>query len=136
MSENKVKLLNLASLEEEVTCEICALKMWSPYLLSDSTRVQHVDNHPSYVPLPPHLQRALHQPVVDPNAFLHASLFLAQHPPPNYTCPTCRMSVTRKPVEDFALKKVVSWVADFQVDEGMPSTSRVKNGSPWDVFFG
>jgi Zinc finger, C3HC4 type (RING finger) len=103
-----------------------------------STRTQHVTSNPSYVPLPSHLQRALRGPFLDRNAFLQANLFLTQHPPPNYTCPTCRMPVTRKPVEDFTLKKVVSWVANVQGENPPKSTPPAfggKKSGPWDVYF-
>jgi hypothetical protein len=36
------------------------------------------------------------------------------HSGPQYTCPSCREVVTRRPVEDFKVKALVSWLGSVQ----------------------
>jgi hypothetical protein len=120
--------LNLNRLSEcgHVFCQEC-LSNWF-----NSARTQHLNAHPAHMPLPVYFQNAVRNPVADPHTFLQAAMHLAQHPPPQYTCPTCRKVVTKKPVEDYTLKKVVSWVAGA-MGETAPKTPPAAN--PWDRFF-
>lgn len=46
---------------------------------------------------------------------------------PQYTCPTCRAAVTRRPIEDFKVKALVLWLGSVEGVEppdmgGQPGT--------------
>ncbi|KAH7868090.1 uncharacterized protein C8R40DRAFT_1178200 [Lentinula edodes] len=130
----------ISNVEDSVTCEICTMKMWTPYILecghtycqsclqvrmypftqiSGPTLIvipQHVAANPDY---------SINQPQHPYGADTYtAYLGFAQHhymhflsaatPQPHYTCPLCRKQVRNPPVEDFNLKKIVRAVASVQ----------------------
>lgn len=60
----------------------------------------------------------------------------SQHQP-QYTCPTCRAAVRRRPVEIFALKELANTLAD-KTGETKPKKGRKNDGDNskiWDGFF-
>lgn len=59
---------------------------------------------------------------------------------PQYTCPTCRLQVKRKPVEVFMVKNMVPIVARIAGGEESPEAAnagapRALVGGVWDGFF-
>ncbi|KAF9819176.1 hypothetical protein IEO21_02347 [Rhodonia placenta] len=157
--------ISLSELEELVTCEICTLKMWAPYTLPcghtfcqpcltdwfNTTLAQHITNNPHYNPA---VVAALRATLNGPNVpaglrrtyEAQIALLEHQHPPPSYTCPTCRTVCRTKPVEVYTLKSVVRNVADA-LGETSPQkrtstpAARTRSGAvrapegPWDGFF-
>ncbi|TFK53936.1 hypothetical protein OE88DRAFT_1625534, partial [Heliocybe sulcata] len=137
----------LPELEDSVSCDICVLKMWSPYTLPGcghtfcqsclddwftSTLAKHIQDHPNYhaeVRFPPRiLALAEHDPRV------RAQIEAHRGPQPSYTCPACRAPVKSKPVEAFALKKVVMTVAKAS-GESSPQRRGAHAREPWEGFF-
>ncbi|KAJ3712089.1 hypothetical protein DFJ43DRAFT_1167160 [Lentinula guzmanii] len=144
----------MSKIEVSVACEVCMIKMWTPYILEcghtycqsclqnwfSQTLVQHMTAHPNHNPnQPPH------------GAEMHLAYGQYYHymPQPQYTCPTCRKQVRNPPVENFNLKKVVRAVASVQ---GEASPKKAETGSsqkqgkakskalaeredPWSGFF-
>ena len=80
----------------------------------ENVHAQFLISHPEHVPIPPHFHAVLRQPLGYPQDFSRASLYVAHHPGPHYTCPSCRRPVTRTPVEDFKVKALVSWLGSVQ----------------------
>ncbi|KAJ3912584.1 hypothetical protein F5877DRAFT_84657 [Lentinula edodes] len=151
----------ISDVEDSVTCEICTMKMWTPYILEcghthcqsclqdwfSTTLVQHMATNPDY---------SINQPQPPYEADMYAAYpGFAQHhymrflsaatPQPHYTCPLCRKQVRHPPVEDFNLKKIVRAVASVQ---GESSPRKEEAGSnrrkgkapaqredPWCGFF-
>lgn len=156
-------MLDVSQLEDSISCEICTMKMWSPYILPECGHVfcqsclsdwfsttldQHLAIHPNYVlnpPVPHHLRQLANQvrsnpnnphlrPQLDALIVQHRTVSLVQQPV--YTCPVCREQVKNKPVEDFALKSVVRVVAGA-TGENSPTKKTHGRGraGPWDRFF-
>ncbi|KAJ7821353.1 hypothetical protein B0H13DRAFT_2682103 [Mycena leptocephala] len=123
-----------ADLEDQITCEVCNSKMWSPFILPDcghtfcqkdledwfSTALkQHRNVYPHYnvnVPL---------------NIY---GVFQQQLPLPPYTCPKCREKVRSKPVQNFAVKGFVRAVAE-QAGETSPKKTVGSATNVWNHFF-
>ncbi|KAF9777378.1 hypothetical protein BJ322DRAFT_1184210 [Thelephora terrestris] len=116
-------------IEEELTCDLCTVSMWSPYrlmecghvfclacLLSwfDDIHVRFVNSHQGYSLVSPHLRAFLGQPLEFPEECYRAYLHMAKFPGPQYSCPSCRAVVTRRPVEDFKVKMLVSYLGSFR----------------------
>lgn len=100
----------------------------------DNTHVRFLNSHPEYTPLPAYYQGVLRRPFEYPQEFFKVSMHLTHHPSPQYTCPSCRMTVTRRPVEDFKVKTLVSWLGSVQ---GVaPPESRIPPGTGATVFDG
>jgi len=147
--------LDASQIEDIITCEICALRMWDPYTLPcghtfcrscledwfSTTLAQHMTTHPNYnvnPPYPAHLRGLPHH--LRQRAQLEFALM--QPPLPPYTCPTCREEVKTKPAESFALKTIVRTVANAMGETSprkVPAFRRKgPNGiseGPWDGFF-
>ena len=100
----------------------------------DNTHVRFLGSHPDYTPLPPYLKGMLQRPFEHPQDFFRASMYMTHNPGPQYTCPSCRMTVTRRPVEDFKVKSLVSWLGSVQGIE--PPESRIPPGTGDTVFDG
>lgn len=100
----------------------------------DNTHVRFLNSHPEYTPLPPYFQGVLRRPFEFPQDFFRVSMHMAHHPGPQYTCPSCRMAVTRRPVEDFKVKALVSWLGSVQGIK--PPESRIPPGTGDTVFDG
>jgi hypothetical protein len=100
----------------------------------DSVHIPYLNDHPEYTPLSDHLKMVLRRPLEFPQDFYRASMHMAQFPGPRYTCPSCRTAVTRRPIEDFKVKAIVSWLGSVQGVE--PPESRVPPGTGDTVFEG
>jgi len=96
----------------------------------------HRTNEPSYHLLNPRFRA---HPYI-------AAMIAQQGPQPDYTCPTCRATVSTKPIEDYSLKAIVQAVAT-SVGESSPKKDPVvvkRRGKgkakavdgPFDGFFG
>jgi hypothetical protein len=109
-----------------VFCRGCTLDWF------ENVHVQFLDSHPEHIPIPPHFQAVLRRPFEYPQDFSRASLYVAHHPGPQYTCPSCRKPVTRTPVEDFKVKALVSWLGSVQGLD--PPESGVLPGAGDTVF--
>lgn len=57
-------------------------------------------------------------------------------PPPVYTCPLCRKTVENKPVEDFALKRIVGIIARSMGEKAPENNLYGPGRTPWVGFFG
>ncbi|KAF9070893.1 hypothetical protein BDP27DRAFT_1446754 [Rhodocollybia butyracea] len=136
--------LAISDVEDSVVCEVCTMKMWTPYILecghtycqsclkarkfySLSSSEAYSFSSQDWFSTTLALHNAAHpnyninqpQPHQMPygmDAYGHHYMHLlaATVPEPQYTCPTCREQVRNPPVEDFNLKKVVRIVADAQ----------------------
>lgn len=152
---------DFSELEEHTLCEVCTHKMWKPYLLPDcghcfcqgclvswftTTQVKFMSSHPDYdaqramvhgqlcvllnsIPalLNPHMQQQL-----------KALLLNLRKMQPEHTCPSCRKSVVKKPVEDFRLKALVKHISDLRGDASPRELSPyhlVASTGPFDAFF-
>ncbi|KAJ4473463.1 hypothetical protein C8J55DRAFT_579690 [Lentinula edodes] len=153
----------ISDVEDSVTCEICTMKMWTPYILEcGHTYCQSClqISGPTLIVIPQHMAAnpgySINQPQDPYGADTYtAYLGFAQHhymhflsaatPQPHYTCPLCRKQVRNPPVEDFNLKKIVRAVASVQ-GESSPrkeeaGSSRRKGKAPaqredpWSSFF-
>ncbi|KAI0055751.1 hypothetical protein BV25DRAFT_1724766 [Artomyces pyxidatus] len=142
----KGQSIPLSSVEDIVCCEICTLKMWSPYmcvaLLTLNTRAIHC--MPS---LPDCGHIFCYSCILDWFSTIHAKhLQTYPHynanivgiPRPSYSCPSCRVEARVRPVECFAVKSMVRLVGDV-VGEHSPQKQAPRRGQPeavWDGFFG
>ncbi|KIK91303.1 hypothetical protein PAXRUDRAFT_830957 [Paxillus rubicundulus Ve08.2h10] len=155
----------LSELEEHISCEVCTLKMWNPYLLPDcghcfcqdclvdwfgTTQAQHMQANPQYdanrAALAGQLRGLIHSihnihTLMGPHGHQHVQAMLTQFHrlQPEYTCPSCRKEAVNKPVEDFRLKTLVREIAG-SMGESSPrqevSRNRGVPGSgPFDGFF-
>ena len=111
-----------------VFCVSCILDWF------DNTHVQFINGHPGYTPLPQYLKEVLRRPFDYPHDFYRVSMHLTQYPGPQYTCPSCRTIVTRRPVEDFKVKALVSWLGSVQGIK--PPEPRIPPGAGGTVFNG
>lgn len=100
----------------------------------DSTHVHFLNRHPGYTPLPPYFEKVLRRPFEFPDDFYRISKHMAKHPGPEYTCPSCRNAVTRRPVEDFKVKALVSWLGSAQGIK--PPESIIPPGTGDTIFNG
>jgi len=147
--EAKNSQANADEIEEELTCDICAMRMWTPYRLTecghvfclgcllswfDDVHVRFLSTHPGYTPLPSHLRVVLQRPLEFPKECYKAHVHMAQFPGPQYTCPSCRTVVTRRPVEDFKVKTIVSLLGSVQGIK--PPESRIPPGTGDTMFDG
>ncbi|KAH8113505.1 hypothetical protein DFH11DRAFT_304147 [Phellopilus nigrolimitatus] len=143
-----------SELEDTVSCEICTLKMWSPATLVgcghsfcekclhdwfNTAFTQHVQLHPDFLAgpqIPEDLARHSNNPRVAPVIEQIRADFRKRVPSPEYTCPTCRVAVKRKPVEVYALKEFVRKAAKLsgESEEGPRRANRAV-GSVFDGFF-
>ncbi|KAI0645448.1 hypothetical protein C8Q79DRAFT_910957 [Trametes meyenii] len=150
----------LSAVDEHVACEICTMKMWSPYTLAcghsfcknclqdwfSTALAQHMAAHPHYNPhiaIPHHWRAALAQPHLTPierrQIEYRITGLTAMTPQPTYSCPTCRVEVVNKPAENFVVKHVVRTVAAAQ-GESCPEEAPLRRlggpaDGPWDGFF-
>ncbi|KAK0212616.1 hypothetical protein DFS33DRAFT_48369 [Desarmillaria ectypa] len=144
-----------SKLEDDITCEICTLKMWSPHILPEcghtfcqsclrdwfnTTLEKHRRQHPHYHPnqpimLPRYLREMLFYPQIDPQQLsVLVKQITAASGGPAFSCPTCREPVKTRPVEIFAIKSLVRTVAAAQGEssprKGPEGRSRSKNKAP------
>ncbi|KAF9021867.1 hypothetical protein BDZ89DRAFT_1042522 [Hymenopellis radicata] len=153
-----------SKLEDDLNCEICSMKMWHPFVLPQcghtfckkclrdwfSTKMaQHQTVHPDYdakspIPIPHPLQEAVDHGRIIP-AQLTALLLQIDIRGPVFTCPTCREAIRTRPIESFALRRLVQSVAGAQgeaeeIAGNATSTERGQRhatveGDPWSRFF-
>ncbi|KAJ7747963.1 hypothetical protein DFH07DRAFT_1062660 [Mycena maculata] len=130
----KQRMVEAADMEDQVTCEVCSSKMWSPFILPDcghtfcqqdlenwfaTTLKQHCNIYPHY----------------NVNAAVVNVYGLMQRLPlPNYTCPKCRENVKSKPIQNFAMKGFVRVVAG-KVGESSPKKTVGSPNNVWNRFF-
>lgn len=127
-----------------VFCQDC-LTGWFQTLLARHRKVHpdyNVNSTPEFIP-PAQVARY-------PSG-IHPLFNAANHlPRPDYSCPTCRVKVTRRPCESYVIKKIVQLIskktgekAPHQPAQPTVALARIHNGrdkasqpGPWDVFFG
>ncbi|KAJ4000604.1 hypothetical protein F5050DRAFT_403758 [Lentinula boryana] len=152
----------ISEVEDSVTCEVCTMKMWTPYILEcghtycqsclqdwfSTTLMQHMAAYPNYNPNQSPHGAEMYLPYGRHYRYM-PHLLGATVPQPQYTCPSCREQVRNPPVEDFNLKKVVRAVASVQGEaspkkaEAGPSHRKGKakgkalarREDPWSGFF-
>jgi len=155
----------LATLEENVNCEICTLKMWTPATLAcghtfcqtclrdwfKSTLTKHAEVHPRWreryqiaMPYRVALRDTRLHPLERNQLEAQMRVIMNQLPDPEYTCPTCRAPVKARPAEVYALKSIIHAVG-AAVGESSPKPAAPfrRHGpghihrpeDPWDAFF-
>ncbi|CAL1707857.1 unnamed protein product [Somion occarium] len=150
----------LTALDDQLSCEICTLRMWTPYTLGcghtfcqsclqdwfGTTLAKHMTEHPEYNANPPQVQQyhfILRQGRIGTQQRRHLedlierTLRSINHP--KYTCPTCRVAVKDRPTEVYSLKQVVRTIADTMGETSPKKTHPPRGardtGGPWDGFF-
>ncbi|KAH7888429.1 hypothetical protein F5I97DRAFT_1924976 [Phlebopus sp. FC_14] len=153
---------HVCGLEDCISCEICTLKIWSPYMLPDCghtfcqkclvdwfsrTQTQYMNANPHHdinrAVLANQLRGPLHNLGVFPNPQVQnqvqAILDNLRRMQPEYTCPSCRKEVVNRPVEDFRLKAVVKEIAEMMGNKNSPKAGprnkAVSSANPFDAFF-
>jgi len=150
-------LVDAAQLADNVDCEICTSRMWSPYSLPgcghifcqsclqdwfSTTLAQFMNANPHYninqAHNIPHLQGLMQNPQAANHPQIAGILANLLPPGPQYTCPTCREPVHSRPTEAFALKAIVR-VITAATGENSPKKPIRKGkaiaAGPWDGFF-
>ncbi|KAI0311903.1 hypothetical protein OF83DRAFT_709262, partial [Amylostereum chailletii] len=153
-------MISTSSLEDIINCEICTLKMWSPFILSDcghvfcqkclndwfqSAMVQHMTNNPNFRPeLAPLPLEPGHLVGLTP----HEQQFFAARnnagSRPKYSCPSCRAAVKHRPAECYSIKALVRLVAEKEGEKdprevtvgGRRGKGRAIVSDPWEGYFG
>ncbi|KAF8875799.1 hypothetical protein CPB84DRAFT_1689472 [Gymnopilus junonius] len=137
-------LQDVEELSEQLDCEICSSRMWTPYMYA-----KFLTEHPENVPQPLHRTATLNELTTaitqNPQLVLHqgvVDMIIQLLPPgPKYTCPACREPVRSRPTEAFSLKALVRTIA-AAAGESSPKKSTLPGrkatgvaSSPWDGFF-
>ncbi|KAH8108100.1 hypothetical protein BXZ70DRAFT_36633 [Cristinia sonorae] len=151
----------LDALDDCISCDICAGKMWVPATLAcghafcqsclqnwfSTALMKHLAIYPQYIMYTPRVRQLLsaaQRQVLSENhrrlLELEAYAELQKQPQPDYTCPACREPVKGRPAEAFPLKSVVRAVAKEVGEEEPRGTApqpagRRANDGPWDGFF-
>jgi len=154
-SKGKVTL-DVAIVEENLNCEICTGRMWSPYLLPDcghtfcqsclqdwfnTTLTKFTAEHPNTNwQQRSHLRPILMNPMLMNNPEIVRAIPLLNATMPRYSCPTCRKAVHARPAEVYALKALVRSFASVVGEKSPQKESRARGGrktsaDPWDHFF-
>ncbi|KAJ7135424.1 hypothetical protein C8R43DRAFT_617337 [Mycena crocata] len=126
--------VNMEDLEDQVTCEVCSSKMWSPFILPDCGHTfcqQDLENWFSTA-LKQHRNIYPHYTVNAPAMNVYG--LMQRLPLPPYTCPKCREKVRSKPIQNFALKGLVRAVAG-KVGESSPRRAPGSSTNTWGQFF-
>ncbi|KAJ7481614.1 hypothetical protein FB451DRAFT_132580 [Mycena latifolia] len=132
--EIRKQQMKAADLEDSVTCEVCAAKMWSPFILPDCGHTfcqQDLEDWFSTA-LKQHRNVYPHYNVNAPAVNVYGLMQTLPLPP--YSCPKCREKVRSKPIQNFALKGLVRVVAD-KVGENSPKKSVGSSANVWSRFF-
>ncbi|TCD60081.1 hypothetical protein EIP91_010775 [Steccherinum ochraceum] len=155
-AEDKRKAL-LTTLDEGLSCDICAGKMWQPATLAcghtfcqgclqdwfSTALMKHLNTYPTYTLQTPRVRQIFHTiksrhiaPYQRRILELDALAELEKSPQPEYSCPSCRVAVKNRPSEVFALKSTIRTVA-AELEEPEPEgvQGRGKHAGPWDGFF-
>ena len=102
---------------------------------------KHLEYQPSYNPqtlVPANFREQLTDPMLP--AFLRRDLIrqivitVGSTTHPNYSCPTCRLSTSVKPAENFVIKNLVRIVADAR-KEAVPERPPQPLEGPFHKFF-
>ncbi|KXN90144.1 hypothetical protein AN958_04634 [Leucoagaricus sp. SymC.cos] len=157
-------VLDPSALEDGLSCEICTGRMYTPYLLPDCghtfclscLRDWFGTAHARFLQANPHWHQntmngyisriqALLLPEYLAHPQLHFHLQQLQQPVPEYTCPTCRKRVYRRPVEVYALKSLVRTISaanragkgDIPLDQPFAERrhGHLVVADPWDGYF-
>ncbi|KAJ6588440.1 hypothetical protein B0H19DRAFT_1099320 [Mycena capillaripes] len=123
-----------ADLEDQITCEVCSSKMWSPFILPDCGHTfcqQDLENWFATA-LNQHRKTYPHYNANAPAVNLYG--IFQQAPLPPYTCPKCREKVRSKPIQNFAVKNFVRSVAG-QAGETSPKKTVGSGTNVWSRFF-
>ncbi|KAF8208296.1 hypothetical protein K438DRAFT_1813769 [Mycena galopus ATCC 62051] len=128
----KQQILVAADLEDQITCEVCSAKLWSPFILNCGHTFCQQDLEDWFsTALKQHRNVYPHYNVNAPA--VNAYNMYQQLPLPPYTCPKCREKVVSKPVQNFAVKGLVRAVAG-QAGEASPKKT-VDGTNVWSRFF-
>ncbi|KNZ77764.1 hypothetical protein J132_03822, partial [Termitomyces sp. J132] len=137
---------DVLQLDDNMGCEICTSRMWSPFM-----SIARMRSHILLV-LPAGLQTHNHRlweammqnPLIlrTPHAAAYYAQLQQQAPQPQYTCPTCREQVKNRPVEDFALKALIRAITTAagegspkKLDKQTRGKATAPKTGPWDGFF-
>ncbi|KAJ7507268.1 hypothetical protein B0H11DRAFT_1970967 [Mycena galericulata] len=130
----KQQIAEAVDMEDQVTCEVCSSKMWSPFILPDCghTFCQQDLEDWFETALKRHRTMYPHYDVNAPafNVYGH----IQKVPLPPYSCPKCREQVRSKPIQNFALKNFVRVVAG-KVGENSPKKIVGNSTNVWGRFF-
>ncbi|KAH0589219.1 hypothetical protein H2248_004981 [Termitomyces sp. 'cryptogamus'] len=155
--------LDVLQLDDNMGCEICTSRMWSPFILPEcghtfclsclqdwfgTTLAQFIAIHPDYHDQQTHNHRLweamMQNPLIlrTPHAAAYYAQLQQQAPQPQYTCPTCREQVKNRPVEDFALKALIRAITTAagegspkKLDKQTRGKATAPKTGPWDGFF-
>ncbi|KAJ7248581.1 hypothetical protein B0H12DRAFT_1123348 [Mycena haematopus] len=120
-----------ADLEDQITCEVCSAKLWTPYILScgHTFCAQDLENWFSTALKQHRTVYPLYNVHHAPNVY---NMYQQQLPLPPYTCPKCRERVCTRPVQNFAVKGLVRAVAGQM---GETSPKKTADANVWNRFF-
>ncbi|KAJ7326399.1 hypothetical protein DFH08DRAFT_885732 [Mycena albidolilacea] len=130
--EIKKQQIAAADLEDQITCEVCSAKLWSPFILNCGHTFcqQDLENWFSTA-LKQHLNVYPHYNVNVPPANVYG--IFQKLPLPPYSCPKCREKVCSRPIQNFAVKGLVRAVAG-QTGETSPKKT-IDATKVWSRFF-
>jgi hypothetical protein len=80
----------------------------------DDIHTRFLNANPGYTPLSLSFKEALREPLKFPSVCYKAHVHMAKSPHPEYTCPSCQNAVTRRPVEELKVKKLVMCLSSVQ----------------------
>ncbi|KAG6821034.1 hypothetical protein H0H93_007924 [Arthromyces matolae] len=156
MSQLKDKLATSASELSSVKQELTDLKAKTTRSRGkvatldwfETTRKQFKAIHPGLNDAPDNnyqlWTRMMQNPLIlqTPHAAAIYAQLQQQYPEPQYTCPTCRVQVKTRPVEDFALKSLIRVVAvaagessPKKAEKHVRGKGRAIQLDPWETFF-
>lgn len=147
-------ILDTSHVEDQLSCEVCTGRLWSPYILPEcghifcqtclqdwfnTTLAHFLTTHPHY---------DVNNPIPYLQPFQHVPQAIVHQQAPQYTCPTCRATVQNRPVEVFTVKALVRTVAAaigenspkkppaaMDIRAGKNRVQGVQTMGPWDGFF-
>ncbi|KAK7689304.1 hypothetical protein QCA50_007095 [Cerrena zonata] len=154
--EFKKKILE--ALDDQLCCEICTLRMWTPYTLGcghmfcqsclqdwfNSILKKHRAEHSTYEANSRRLAQ-YRELLCNPRLAAHQRRYIEEHAralqasmeQPVFTCPTCRVGAKDKPIEIYTLKQVVRAISEAMGESSpkiLPPRDSKEVG-PWDRFF-
>ncbi|KAJ6612792.1 hypothetical protein B0H10DRAFT_2222818 [Mycena sp. CBHHK59/15] len=127
----KRQMLEAADMEDQVTCEVCSTKMWSPFILPDCGHTFCQQDLENWFSTTLNQHRTLYP---HGNVNIPAMNLYGAAPPPLYTCPKCRETVRSRPIQNFALKGFVRSIA-AKAGEYSPKKTTGSSVNVWNRFF-